>query len=244
MWADAVWTGCRIWVEVWQQTLHLVTRKVQSPGTAGCDWVRWVQKNNWFRTQDLEANKEFRHSAFSSAVSAEWPFEVREGMEEEHTPETDLTRCHQDSEEGNRFESSDFRWETSFSGSPEGRHTLVPSFVEGTEIAFSRICLPWGKGKLFQVNCLTTTFSGPWEGRRVWQLKTRWNKSVHDREHLWTCYEMNPNVNGQERPSSKCAENQFERWPCHWVFGNGGNSRHYPCCQVRSFLLKPLVSLR
>ena len=45
-----------------------------------------------FGTQDLEANTEFRHSAFSRAVSAVRPFEVREGMEGEHTPETDLTR--------------------------------------------------------------------------------------------------------------------------------------------------------
>ena len=29
-----------------------------------------------FRTQDLDANTEFRHSAFSRAVSV-WPFEVR-----------------------------------------------------------------------------------------------------------------------------------------------------------------------
>ena len=35
------------------------------------------------------------------------PFEVREGMEGEHTPETELIRCHQDLEEGERFESSD-----------------------------------------------------------------------------------------------------------------------------------------
>ena len=43
-----------------------------------------------FRTQDLDANTEFRHSAFSRAASAVQPFEVREGMEGEHTPETDL----------------------------------------------------------------------------------------------------------------------------------------------------------
>ena len=30
-------------------------------------------------------------------------------MECEHTPETDLIRCHQDFEEGDRFESSDLR---------------------------------------------------------------------------------------------------------------------------------------
>ena len=51
-----------------------------------------------FRTQDFDANTEFRHSAFSRAVAV-WPFEVREGIEGEHTPETDLIRCHQDFEE-------------------------------------------------------------------------------------------------------------------------------------------------
>ena len=40
-----------------------------------------------------------------------WPFEVMEGMEEKHTLETDLTRCPQDLEEGDRFESSDLRLE-------------------------------------------------------------------------------------------------------------------------------------
>ncbi len=39
------------------------------------------------------------------------PFEVREGMKGEHTPETDLIRCHQDLEEGERFESSDLSLE-------------------------------------------------------------------------------------------------------------------------------------
>ena len=46
-------------------------------------------KSDGFRTQDLEANTEFRHSAFSRAVLAVWPFQVREGME-------GLTRHHQD----------------------------------------------------------------------------------------------------------------------------------------------------
>ena len=55
-----------------------------------------------FKTQDLAANTEFRHSAFSRAVSAVQPFEVREGMEGEHTPETDLIRRHQDLEERER----------------------------------------------------------------------------------------------------------------------------------------------
>ena len=69
-------------------------------------------ESDGFGTQDFEANTEFSHSAFSRAVSAVWPFEVREGMEGEHTPETDLTRCHQDLEEGDRFESSDLRLES------------------------------------------------------------------------------------------------------------------------------------
>ena len=64
-----------------------------------------------FGTQDLEATTEFRHSAFLCAVSAVQPFEVREGMEAEHAPEIDLTRCHQDLEEGDRFENSDLRLE-------------------------------------------------------------------------------------------------------------------------------------
>ena len=37
------------------------------------------------------------------------PFEVREGMEGEHTPETDLSRHHQVLEEGDKFESSFLR---------------------------------------------------------------------------------------------------------------------------------------
>ena len=65
----------------------------------------WVQlgkmgtESDGFETQDLEANPEFRHSAFSRAVSAVRPFEIREGMKGEHIPETDLTRCHQDLED-------------------------------------------------------------------------------------------------------------------------------------------------
>ena len=70
-------------------------------------------ESDGFWTQDLEANTEFRHSAFSLAVPAVWPFEVRERVDGEHTPETDLIRCHQDLEEGERFESSDLRFERS-----------------------------------------------------------------------------------------------------------------------------------
>ena len=70
-------------------------------------WVRLGKvgrESDGFLTQDVAANTEFRHSAFSRAVSAVQPFEVMEG---EHTPETDLIGCHQDLEEGERFESSD-----------------------------------------------------------------------------------------------------------------------------------------
>ena len=76
---------------------------------------RWVRlgivgtASNGYGTQDLEANMEFRHSAFSCVVSAVQPFEVLEGMEGEHTPETDLIKRHQDFQEGERFESSDLR---------------------------------------------------------------------------------------------------------------------------------------
>ena len=68
-------------------------------------------ERNGFRTHDLDANTEVRHSAFSCAVSAVQPFEVRERMEGEHMPETDLIRCHQDFEEGERFESLDLSLE-------------------------------------------------------------------------------------------------------------------------------------
>ena len=77
-------------------------------------WVRLGQvgsESDGFLTQDLVANTEFRHSAFSRAVSAEQPFEVRERMEVKHTPEMDSNRCHQDLEERDRFESSDLRVE-------------------------------------------------------------------------------------------------------------------------------------
>ena len=56
-------------------------------------------ESDGFGTQDLEANTEFGNSAFSHAVSAVPPFEVKEGMEGEHSSEMDLTRCHQDLEE-------------------------------------------------------------------------------------------------------------------------------------------------
>ena len=69
------------------------------------------RESDGFRTQDFDGNTELRHSAFSRAVSAVQPFEVTEGMEGEHTPETDLNRGHQDLEEGERFENSALRLE-------------------------------------------------------------------------------------------------------------------------------------
>ena len=67
------------------------------------------RESDGFRTQDFNANTEFRHSAFSGVVSAVRPFEISERMEGEHTPETDLIRRHQGLEEGETFESSDLR---------------------------------------------------------------------------------------------------------------------------------------
>ena len=98
-------------------------------------------ESDGFPTQDFDANTEFRHSAFARAVSAVRPFEVRDGMEGEHTLETDLTRRHQDLEEGDRFESSDLTLERCCFLALLRGDTFVPSFVEGNEIAFSRICL-------------------------------------------------------------------------------------------------------
>ena len=68
-------------------------------------------ESDGFRTQDSDANTEFRYSAFSRVVSAVQPFEVKEGMEGEHTPEMDPIRHHQDLEKGERFESSDLSLE-------------------------------------------------------------------------------------------------------------------------------------
>ena len=53
-------------------------------------------------TQNLEANTELRHSDFSRAESAVVPFKVKEGMEGEHTLDTDFKRCHHILEEGDR----------------------------------------------------------------------------------------------------------------------------------------------
>ena len=59
-------------------------------------------ESKWWSTQHVEANTELSHSAFSRAAVI--PFEVGEGMVLEHTPEIDITRCHQVLEEGDSFE--------------------------------------------------------------------------------------------------------------------------------------------
>ena len=70
------------------------------------NWV-WLGKvgteSDGFWTQDFDANTEFRLSAFSRVVSVVRPFEVREEMEGENTPQTHLMRRHQDLKEGERF---------------------------------------------------------------------------------------------------------------------------------------------
>ena len=84
----------------------------------------YIERERGFGTQDFEGNTELRRSAFSRAESAVVPFEVRKGMEGEHTPETDLTRCHQVLEEVDKFEKFILEiGQMLFSGSPESRHT-------------------------------------------------------------------------------------------------------------------------
>ena len=83
-------------------------QKTHSPGTVGYDWKAGTESQS-LETQDLEANTELRHSAFSRAASAMISFEVMEGMEGEHAAETDLTRHEKVFEEGNKFESSILR---------------------------------------------------------------------------------------------------------------------------------------
>ena len=63
-------------------------------------------------TQDMGANTELRHSAFSRAESAVVPFERRGALEEKHTPETDLTRHHQILENGDKLERSVLRFDS------------------------------------------------------------------------------------------------------------------------------------
>ena len=83
-------------------------QKKHNSGTVGYDREGWVPRvGGW--GHKIWKQTELRHSAFSRAESAVMPCEVREGMEGKHTPETDLTRCHQVVEEGDKFESLLFR---------------------------------------------------------------------------------------------------------------------------------------
>ena len=68
-------------------------------------WV-WLGKvgteSDGFGTQYLEVNTEVKHSAFLWVVSLGSHFwQGRDGGE--HAPEMDLTKCHQNLEEGDRF---------------------------------------------------------------------------------------------------------------------------------------------
>jgi len=124
-------------------------------------------ENEGLWKQDFEANTELRHSAFSQAELAEVSFEERGRMEREHTPETDLTRCHHVLEEGDKFERSILRLDRGCFLALLRVDTLIADFLECTEIAFSRINLPGREYTLFQSNCLTTGFSVPWAGRGI-----------------------------------------------------------------------------
>ena len=70
-------------------------------------------ESEWLGTPRF-GSKQKRHSALSRAESAVVPFEVREGMEGEHTPETDKARHHQVLEEEDKFESSFLRLDRCF----------------------------------------------------------------------------------------------------------------------------------
>ena len=79
----------------WRFDSKLSTLSEEKDTETRDNWLRLGKvgsESDGFQTQDFEANTEFRHSAFSRAVSALRPFEGREGVEGKHTPETDLTR--------------------------------------------------------------------------------------------------------------------------------------------------------
>ena len=62
-------------------------------------------ESDGFRRQDFEVNTEFRHSAFSQAVSAVQPFEVRKGMDGGTYTRNRHNQMPQDLEEVDSFES-------------------------------------------------------------------------------------------------------------------------------------------
>ena len=52
------------------------------------------------------------------------------------------------------------------------------------ELRLPSVGFAFHEAKLFQDNCLATSFSDPWAGGRVGQLKTRGDKSVHEEEQV------------------------------------------------------------
>ena len=101
--------------------------------------------------------------AFSRVESAVMPFEERERMEGEHTPEKDLTRHPQVLEEGDQFESSILRLDKCFLSFLRVDTHLLRAFWNALRLPLVRlgISLLGREGKLFQSNCLTTGFSVP-----------------------------------------------------------------------------------
>ena len=78
------------------------------------------------------------------------PFEVREGMEGKHIRETNLTRHRQVLEKGDKFESSFLILDSCcFLALLREDTYLLRALWNGSEVAFSRICLPAGEWKLF-----------------------------------------------------------------------------------------------
>ena len=75
-------------------------------------------------------------------------------MEEEHTPEMDLTRHHQDLKEGDRFESSDLRFEGCCFLALLRVDTLILSFME--ELRLPSVGFAFHEAK---ANCFSTTAS-------------------------------------------------------------------------------------
>ena len=118
-------------------------------------------------------------------VSAVRPFEGREGVEWEHTPETDLIRCHQDFEERERFESSDLSSERCcFLALLRVDTHLLRALWKELRLPSVGFAFHEAKANCFQDNCLATSFSEPRAGGRVGQLKTRGDKSVHEGEQV------------------------------------------------------------
>ena len=85
------------------------------------------------------------------------PFEEKEGMEGHHKV----------LEDGDNFESSFLRLDRCCFMALLRVDTFFTTFLESTEIAFGKICLPGREAKLFQSNCLTTGFSVPSAGINV-----------------------------------------------------------------------------